>query len=320
MNVPTTTTQSQTVTTISPLMDPVRFEHLQRVGQMLAASVLFPEHLRKGDRQQAAANGALVMNMAMRLNEDPLTVAQNIYFVGGKPGWSTTYMIAKANQHGVFKGPINWKITGEGDNLSVTAYATLAESGEKVSHTVDMKMAKAENWTSNKKYQSIPQVMLRYRSAAALIRFYCPEVMVGLPTQIEVETGGEEMRDVTPRQSWQPEPNLADEVENEASDAEIVDNEPEQTATEKVAAEKAHEESEDTKPEPEKKQAVDRQPDQAQFQGLFNMIVQDLQDAPNVQSVIDLYGPQIEQMKTAAPDLHKKLEAEFAAFSEENAD
>lgn len=313
MNVPTTTTQSQTVTTISPLMDPVRFEHLQRVGQMLAASVLFPEHLRKGDRQQAAANGALVMNMAMRLNEDPLTVAQNIYFVGGKPGWSTTYMIAKANQHGVFQGPINWKITGDGDSLSVMAYATLADSGEQVSHTVDMKMAKAEGWTKNAKYQSIPQVMLRYRSAAALIRFYCPEVMVGLPTQIEVETGGE-MRDVTPRETWQPEQNLAGGDANEAKDAEIVQNEPEETVTENTKEEVAEE-----KPEQEKAAAAERQPDQTQFQGLFNMIVQDLQDAPDVQSVVDLYGPQIEQMKTAAPDLHKELEAEFAAFSTENA-
>jgi len=52
---------------------------------MLAMSPLFPEHLRKGSMESALANGVLVINMAMRLREDPLTVAQNIYFVGGKP-------------------------------------------------------------------------------------------------------------------------------------------------------------------------------------------------------------------------------------------
>ncbi|MEC7965471.1 MAG: hypothetical protein VX201_19540, partial [Pseudomonadota bacterium] len=142
------------------LMDPGAFEHMQRVGGMLALSPLFPEHLRKGSKETAIANGVLVMNMASRLNEDPLTVAQNIYFVGGKPGWSSSYMIGKANQHGVFKNPISWDLKGSGDNLSVTAFAELASTGKKVTATCDMAMAKAENWTKNPKYRSMPEQML----------------------------------------------------------------------------------------------------------------------------------------------------------------
>ena len=215
----------------STLMDPKGFEQLCRVGKMLAASVLFPADLRKGNPEQAAANGALVMNMALRLNEDPLTVAQHIYFVGGKPSWSTSYLISKANQNGVFENPINWDIQGEGDGLSVTARAVLNATKKPVSFTCDMAMAKGEDWVKNRKYRTMPELMLRYRSAAALIRLYCPEVMVGVPAQIEVETGGA-MRDVTP-----PEFNRADAAApaarkpEEPQDAEIFDEEPETPET-----------------------------------------------------------------------------------------
>lgn len=176
------------------IMDPAGFEHMQRVAGVLAASPLFPEHLRKTGN--ATANGVLVLNMAQRLNEDPLTVAQNIYFVGGKPGWSASYMISKANQHGVFKNPIDWDITGTDDDLEVVAFAEMAATGRRVEAEASMAMAKAEGWAKNPKYKSMPKQMLRYRSAVALIRLYCPEVMVGVPSTIEVED--EQMRDITP--------------------------------------------------------------------------------------------------------------------------
>lgn len=193
------TTPAQATTPVNPslsmLMDVQKFEHMCRVGKMLAVSPLFPQHLRGGAIDQATANAVLVLNMANRLNEDPLTVAQNIFFVGGRPGWNTTYMIAKANQHGVFKDPIDWDVKGKGDALSVTAFAVLRGTGKRVSVTLDMETAKKEGWTKNTKYQSIPEQMLRYRTAAFMIRLYCPEVMIGVPALVELEL---EAKDVTP--------------------------------------------------------------------------------------------------------------------------
>lgn len=306
-NLPTKTTVSGP----SMLMDAQGFDQLYRVGKMLASSILFPEHLRKGTPEQAAANGALVMNMAMRLNEDPLTVAQQIYFVGGKPGWSTSYLIAKANQHGVFENPIDWEIKGKGDDLSVTAKATLSATGKEVAFTCDMAMAKAENWVKNPKYRTMPELMLRYRSAAALIRLYVPDIMVGVPAQIEVELGGE-MRDVTPREFAHAEPD--ERATDEPHDAEIVEEQGE--AQEEAPKEAAKEEA---KAEPEEKTAEEKAvaknaPDPEQFRGLLDMIKRDLMDAPSVDDVIELYGPQIEQMKTAAPALHNELQDELTAY------
>lgn len=196
------------------MMDPEIFGHMVRVGKVLGMSPLFPDHLRKGGPDVAAANGVLVLNIANRLNEDVLTVAQNIYFVSGKPGWSATYIIAKANQHGVFKGRIKWRThkdyNGIKGNLCLEAYATLAEDGSEVSAVCDMDMAKKEGWTRNSKYQTMPEVMLTYRSATFLIRKTCPEVMLGIPVADEVQdTDYAGMRDVTPTGGKpQPEPDL----------------------------------------------------------------------------------------------------------------
>jgi hypothetical protein len=88
----------------------------------------------------------------------------------------------------VFKGRINWRVEHRGtDKLAVTAFAHLADSGEEVSFTCDLPMAKAEGWTKNPKYNSMPEVMLRYRSAAFLVRFYAPDVMLGYHTADEWE-------------------------------------------------------------------------------------------------------------------------------------
>jgi hypothetical protein len=305
-NLPTKTTVSGP----SMLMDAQGFDQLYRVGKMLASSILFPEHLRKGTPEQAAANGALVMNMAMRLNEDPLTVAQQIYFVGGKPGWSTSYLISKANQHGVFENPIDWEIKGKGDDLSVTAHAVLSSTKKKVSFTCDMAMAKAENWVKNPKYRTMPELMLRYRSAAALIRLYCPEVMVGVPAQIEVELGGE-MRDVTPREFAHAEPDAGEA--DEPTDAEIVD---EGEAEQAGEPETSDDDAKSKKAEADRDEAAEKkgEPDPEQFRGLLDMIKRDLADASSVDEVLELYAAQIEQMKDAAPALHEELQAEIEAY------
>jgi pyruvate/2-oxoglutarate dehydrogenase complex dihydrolipoamide acyltransferase (E2) component len=123
---------------------------------------------------------------------------QNIFIVNGRPGWYTSYMIARANKDGVFKGRITWETTGEGDALKVTAKAVLAETGEAISASADMKMAQAEGWTKNAKYKSMPEHMLRWRSAAMLVRLFAPEVMLGMPVVEELETVPA-IRDVTPR-------------------------------------------------------------------------------------------------------------------------
>lgn len=164
-----------------------RFALRQRQARMFAASPLVPDHLRKGAPEQAMANCYIALTLAEAMGEVPLIVMQNIHIVNGKAGFASQYMIARANSAGIFHGRIDWRIDrSDANNLSVTAYAVLKDTGQEVSVTCDMKMAKAEGWTKNSKYQTMPEVMLRYRSAAFLVRFYCPDVMLGYQTIEEV--------------------------------------------------------------------------------------------------------------------------------------
>lgn len=184
--VATTEETSNTLPALTP--EGERFALRQRQARMFALSPLVPEHLRKGSEQQAIANCWIALTLAEAMGEVPLIVMQNIHVVSGKAGFASQYMIARANSSGVFKGRIDWRIDREDkDNLSVTAYAFLRETGQEVSVTCDMKMAKAEGWTKNPKYSTMPEVMLRYRSAAFLVRFYAPDVMLGYQTAEEVD-------------------------------------------------------------------------------------------------------------------------------------
>ena len=165
------------------LNDTAQFELAQRWANAFATSQLVPAHLRG-----KPADCLIGLMMAKELGDNPLMVLQNIYIVSGKAGWSANYMIARANRSGVFKGRITWETTGAGKDMTVKAKAALADTGETVSATVSMQMAMAEGWTKNQKYQTMPEHMLRFRSATMLVRLYCPEVMLGMATADELET------------------------------------------------------------------------------------------------------------------------------------
>lgn len=216
-----------------PTNEAQTFELMQREARLFSASPLIPDHLRKGGPEQAMANCYIALKMAKTMGEDPLVVLQNIHVVNGKAGFASQYVIARANSSGVFEGRINWRTQGEGDNLSVTAFAKLADTGEEVSFTCDMAMARAEGWTKNPKYKSMPGVMLRYRSAAFLVRFYAPDVMLGYQTAEEwsdVAAAGRagpviEAQETLTATMLQEQAAAADE-EPETVDAEAIDPEP----------------------------------------------------------------------------------------------
>jgi hypothetical protein len=180
-----------------------QFELQQRQARMFALSPLVPEHLRKGGEQQALANCYIALKLAEIMGEAPLIVMQNMHVVSGKAGFDTKYMIARANQSGIFDGRIDWVVDrSNAQNLSITAFAVLKDNGARIEFTCDMAMATAEGWIRNPKYKSMPELMLRYRSAALLIRLYAPEVMLGYHTAEELVdvAGASAVIDAVPQQ------------------------------------------------------------------------------------------------------------------------
>lgn len=174
-------TRTDALTTGDIYSDGAAFALAQRWAQAFSASKLVPEHL-----QGKAADCLVAFALARTMKLEPLTVLQNIHFVKGKPGWSAQFLIARANMSGKFTHGLRWRTEGKGADISVTCYAHTTD-GEVVDATASMAMAQAEGWTSNSKYKSMPEQMLRYRSATLLVSLYCPEVKFGIPTAEELE-------------------------------------------------------------------------------------------------------------------------------------
>lgn len=164
------------------LSSPAAFEHTWRVAKAFSMSQMVPPHF-----QQKPENCMVALMMAQQLEVNPLLALQNLTVIQGRPGFNAQFAIALANRRGPFAGPITWQSKGQGESLEVSAHAVIKSTGEAVSVTVSMEMAKAEGWTKNPKYRSIPEQMLRYRSATWLIRLYCPEVLLGFGTSEESE-------------------------------------------------------------------------------------------------------------------------------------
>ncbi len=159
------------------------FEHAQRVAKMLSASNLIPKEFQ-GNIQ----NTMIALEMANRIGASPLMIMQNLYIVHGRPGWSSSFIIAALNGCGRFDS-LRFDVSGEGDGLSCTAWTTEKGKSDRIEGpAVTMKMAKAEGWIdkNGSKWKTMPELMIRYRAAAFFGRLYAPEILMGMQTMEEV--------------------------------------------------------------------------------------------------------------------------------------
>ena len=185
------------------------FEAMQRVAKLYLASS-FVGDLFKKQGAMGIANATVALEIARRLNMPPLLVMQNMYLVGGKVGWTAQFLIASFNATGRFT-PIRYQMAGTFGEDSFGCRAQATEVGTGFEHQgplVTIGMARAEGWAKNRKWQTMPELMLRYRAAAFLIRTCAPEVAMGLYTAEELqdvaaaEAGKKEMKQV----NWESSP------------------------------------------------------------------------------------------------------------------
>jgi len=161
------------------------FDEAQRFAKALASSTLIPPAFQG---QQGLANCLVALNISRRMNMDPLMVVQNLHIIHGRPSWSSQFIIGLINGCGRFT-PLRYEITGKGDTLACTAVATEHATGQELrGPEVTMAMAKREGWATKagSKWQTMPELMIRYRAAAFWGRLYIPELLVGIQTQEEV--------------------------------------------------------------------------------------------------------------------------------------
>lgn len=163
---------------------PANFEHAQRVAKMLCQSDLVPQNF-KGN----VANTVIAIEMSNRLGANPLMVMQNLYIVYGKPAWSSSFIIAAINSSKRFTG-LQFQVSGEGVERGCIAYSFDQKTGERIEGPkVTIKMATDEGWTkkNGSKWATMPELMLRYRAATFFGRLYCPEILMGMHTEEEIQ-------------------------------------------------------------------------------------------------------------------------------------
>ena len=167
----------------------------------------------------AMPNCVLALNMSQRMGADPLMVMQNLYIVDGRPAWSSQFIIAAINACGKFS-PLRFTIEELGEkevewittkwesnpnggrdvpkdvqhkakimNRQCRVWAIEKSTGERLDGpVVSMDMAVAEGWfgKAGSKWQTMPEVMLRYRAASFFGKLYAPELLMGIQTAEEI--------------------------------------------------------------------------------------------------------------------------------------
>lgn len=191
------------------------FAHLQRTGLALCKSPLVPDNF-KGEANLPSV--LIALEMANRMKASPLAVMQNLYVVHGKPSWSSQWIISCINSSGRYS-PLRFdleqlgkknvefeytrydggrKVKEKGtvtiNDIRCVAWAIEKETGDRLeSPPVTVEMAVKEGWFTKdgSKWQTMPELMIRYRTAAFFGRLYAPELLMGMQSV-------EEILDITP--------------------------------------------------------------------------------------------------------------------------
>lgn len=154
-----------------------------KVANLLAKSQLLPEQYIGHPE-----NCLIAIDIANRMRVSPLLVAQNLYIVRGKPGWSGSFAISAINNCGKFS-PLDFVYTENGGG-GCYAQATRLSDGKLLKGTeITLDMAKNEGWSTKpgSKWLTMSEQMLAYRAGSFFARAYCPEVLLGVQTIDEIQ-------------------------------------------------------------------------------------------------------------------------------------
>ena len=160
-----------------------QFNQLLRAANMLSQTSIIP-----ATYQGKPQDCFVALEMATRMGVSPLVVMQNMYVVKGKPAWAGQACTMFINSCGKFAG-VKHVYTGEKGTDSRGCYvtATRISDGIQVNGVeVTITMAKAEGWTSNTKWRTMPELMLAYRASAFFARVHCPEALMGVQLVDEI--------------------------------------------------------------------------------------------------------------------------------------
>ena len=174
------------------------FDSAQRIAKSLAESDIVPR-LYQGN----LGNCIVALEFANRMGMSPFQVMQNLNVINGHPSWKSQFIIGLIQGCGRFES-FDYDETPE----SCQCFGVYKATGKQVSGPkITLEMARAEGWTRNSKWRTMPGTMLRYRAASAFGRFHISDLILGIQSVEEVEVIDADIEIVDP-----PSVTKADQV------------------------------------------------------------------------------------------------------------
>lgn len=190
-----------------------------QMAKALAQSTIVPK-----EYQGNVSNALIAIELATRLKTSPLMVMQHLYVVYGRPSWSAQYVIAMINGSGRYDMELQFDEKNDKNGKPYSCMCWTEKDGRKVTGpTITMDLAKDEKWLdkNGSKWQTMPQIMLRYRAASFFGRMNCPDLMMGMYTREEVYEMGKDEYKV-----YDLEAEVKHDIESHANQEEFVVSEP----------------------------------------------------------------------------------------------
>ena len=160
------------------------FETSQRMAKLLAVSNIAPQSYRGN-----VADCVVAIDMANRMGVSPLVVMQNSQIVHGNFSWKGTACKAMIDGCSKYKKTRYVEVGERGKDTWGYYLEATDRDGEIVKGVpVTIKMAKDEGWYGrNSKWQTMTELMLKYRASAFFMRTECASLAMGFLSTEENE-------------------------------------------------------------------------------------------------------------------------------------
>lgn len=209
---------------VSVFEDPSTYKAKMEIASALSRTPFVPESFRG-----KAEDCLVALDMAGRLGLNPLAVFPDIYVIDNRASFSSKFLIALVNRSGRFSrirfeegidGEVECTFSGWGDArgqrrtwkekvpnyYSIATFKELSSGEVFTSPRIDMKFAEKNGWVqkNGSKWQTMPQIMCRYRSASILIKSTCPEIVMGMEWADDIQDAQEEPKEEIVYESVEP--------------------------------------------------------------------------------------------------------------------
>jgi hypothetical protein len=248
----------QNVVDAVPILDTARFEHMQRIANVLARSSMIPETLRtEGNKdnkvalpfEQILSNCFLVVNQAARWGMDPFAVISCCSVVHGRLAYEgklvAAVLEAKLGVHLIYE----WDDKA-GDQAGIKVSGTLPDGRtEFVTGTVGQwkTTGPGSPWIKQ------PRLQLAYRGSREWGRLYAPGVMLGVYGEDEMDNLVEDAR----ARRAQPVTSLKDRLTSKGANGFSVDHVERETGNQSEATDGGASTQTDLREQESKSQVVD---------------------------------------------------------------